>query len=195
MSKGGGPSIPNPWTIRLGSDGSTIHIDTDLDNIHIKEIAPVTVNSNLAVTQPIVTQATTKSDSAASLDLKVEPLDLKIEPLDLKIEPLKVESDSNSTIDVKPLAVDSCQTVKLAPLPPIRVEQPYSQHFGLTYMGMELWGFTVSGKSEMFLDSPPKHPYQSVHVPEVHAPCKEPSATGSPARPKGGLRIRVSDQD
>ena len=127
MSKGGGTSIPSDYTMKIGSDGSTIHVDTDLDNIHIKEIAPVTVNSNVAVTQPIVTQSTSKSDSAASLDLKVEPLDLKIEPI-------KADVGTNSVIDLKPVAVDSCTTIKLAPLPPIRVEQPYSQHFGLTYI-------------------------------------------------------------
>ena len=112
MSKGGGTSIPSDYTMKIGSDGSTIHVDTDLDNIHIKEIAPVTVNSNVAVTQPIVTQSTSKSDSAASLDLKVEPLDLKIEPI-------KADVGTNSVIDLKPVAVDSCTTIKLAPLLPL----------------------------------------------------------------------------
>src|SRR5215472_15219005 len=131
-------NIPSNYTIKVGSDGSTFKIDTDIE--------PLTVNSNLAVTQPIITQSTAKSDSTASLDLKIEPLDLKIEPL-------KVSTDSE--IDVKPLAVDSCSTFKLAPLPPIRLEQPYTQHFGITFMGMELWGITISGRSEMFLHSPP----------------------------------------
>ena len=40
MSKGGGVNIPSDYTIKLGSDGSTIHVDSDLDNIHLKEIAP-----------------------------------------------------------------------------------------------------------------------------------------------------------
>jgi hypothetical protein len=187
MSKGSSSSIPSDYTFKLGSDGSTIHIDTDLDNIHIKEIAPVTVNSNLAVTQPIVTQSTSKSDSTASLDLKIEPLDLKIEPI-------KADVNTNSLIDLKPVAVDSCTTIKLAPLPPIRVEQPYSQHFGFTYMGMELFGFTMSGKSEMFLHSPPKPQYQSVQPPASQAS----EAHGDPAnqtttRPRSGLRVRIGD--
>src|SRR3974390_2851618 len=99
MSKGGGSSIPSDYTFKVGSDGSTFKSDIDLE--------PVTVNANLAVTQPIVTQSTAKSDSTstANLDLKIEPLDLKVEPLDVKIEPLKVSTDSE--IDVKPLAVDS----------------------------------------------------------------------------------------
>ncbi len=179
MSKGGGVKIPSDYTIKLGSDGSTIHVDSDLDNIHLKEIAPVTINSNLAVTQPIVTQSTSKSDSTAGVDLKIEPL--------------KVSSDSTSAIDVKPLAIDSCQTLKLAPLPPIKLEQPYSQHFGITFMGMELWGFNVSGKSDTFLHSPPKPRHYSTQMGEPCDCCGEAAdkPRPAPAAPRSGLRVRV----
>lgn len=178
MSKGG-PSIPSDYTIKLGSDGSTIHIDSDLDNIHLKEIAPITVNSNLAVTQPIVT----KSDSNTNLDVKLEPVDLKIQPL-------SVSSDSKSEIDIKPLVSDSCTTVKLAPLPPICVEQPYTQHFGFTFMGMELWGFNMSGKSETFLHSPPKcHPSHA--DPASDKPRNEARPESDRGHPGPGLRVRV----
>jgi hypothetical protein len=180
MSKGGGGvTIPKDYTIKIGSDGSTIHVDSDLDNIHLKEIAPVTVNSNVAVTQPIVTQSTSKSDSTAGVDLKVEPL--------------KVSSDSTSAIDVKPLAIDSCQTLKLAPLPPIRMEQPYSQHFGVTFMGMELWGLNISGRSETFLHSPPAARHYSVHSGDPCDCCGKPAhgSGAAPERPRSGLRVRV----
>jgi hypothetical protein len=186
MSKGGGPSIPSNYTVKLGSDGSVIHIDTDLDNIHVKEIAPVTMNSNLAVTRPIVTESTSKSDSTASLDLKIEPLDVKIEPL-------KAEVDTNSTIDLKPVAVDSCQTIKLAPLPPICVDQPYSQHFGFTFMGMEVWGFNISGNSEMKLHSPAKPKHHSVHGPGHHSSNKESTEDESSVKPRSGLRVRIGN--
>ena len=180
MSKGGTPSIPNPWTIKLGSDGSTVHIDTDLDNIHIAEIAPINVNSTLAVTEPIVTQSTSTSNTDSKVDLKVEPL--------------SITSDSNSVVDLKPVAVDSCQTIKIAPLPPIRMEQPYSQHFGFTFMGMELFGFTTSGRYETLLNDPVK---------PVHTPCnchshQEPRVSqqapqpGSSNSQEGGLRVRIS---
>ena len=151
MSKGGGGgvNIPKDYTIKVGGDGTTISVDSDLDNIRIKEIAPVTVNSNVAVTQPIVTQSTAKSDAA----------------IDLNVRPLQVTSDSNSVVDVKPLAIDSCQTLKIAPLPPIKMEQPYSQHFGITYMGMEVWGINISGKSESFIHSPAKPHHYVAHGP------------------------------
>ncbi len=184
MSKGGGRvNIPSNYTIALGSTSTPLQVDVDID-----KIAPVTVNSNLAVTQPIVTQSTSNStaNSTASLDLKVEPLDVKVEPL-------TIDTDSKSQIDLKPVVVDSCQTIRLAPLPPIHVEQPYSQHFGFTYMGMELWGFTVSGRSEMKLHTPKKH-----HPCEGHDRESEPaenSTASSPGaqRPGGGLRVRVND--
>jgi hypothetical protein len=179
MSKSSSVNIPKDYTIGIGGTGTTLSVDADLDNIHLKEIAPVTINSNVAVTQPIVTDSTSKSDSTASIDLKVEPL--------------KVSSDSTSAIDVKPLAIDSCQTLKLAPLPPIKMEQPYSQHFGVTFMGMELWGFNISGKSETSLHSPPKPRHYSLQFEE---PCDcygEPAdkPRSAPAQPRSGLRVRV----
>jgi hypothetical protein len=170
-------NIPNNYDIQLGGDGNVIKSDTGID---------------LTVTKPIVTQSSSKSDSTAKLDLKIEPVDLKIEPLDLKIEPLKVDTDSK--IDVKPLAVDSCTTIKLAPLPPTRIEQPYCQHFGFTYMGIELFGFTVSGRSEMLLQSPSKPQYHTVHAPEAHAGHEDCEESHSPARSKGGLRVRIGDR-
>ncbi|HEX8280172.1 MAG TPA: hypothetical protein VF551_02245, partial [Chthoniobacterales bacterium] len=59
--KGGGGSvnIPSEYTIKLGGTGNTIQVDSDLDNIRVKEIPAVefrvkelptmTVNSNVAV--------------------------------------------------------------------------------------------------------------------------------------------------
>jgi len=176
MSKGGTPSIPNPWAINLGLNG---HIDADLDNIHIAEIAPINVNSTLKVIDPIVSQSTSTSNSDSKVDLKVEPL--------------SITSDSNSVVDLKPVAVDSCQTIKIAPLPPIRMEQPYSQHFGFTFMGMELFGFSTSGRYETLLNDPakPTHAHCNCHPHEEHH--AEPDSPSSTA-PGGGLRVRINNR-
>lgn len=138
------------------------------------------------------------------IEIKLEPIELKIDPLkaDLKIEPLqlsmdskvstdsKVSNDSKSEIDLKPVAMDSCTTFKLAPLPPVCLEQPYSQHFGITFMGIELWGFNLSGKSRMILHSPPNSHYQ-----ESPKPCVSGEREHRPnppvSRPPTGLRVRV----
>jgi hypothetical protein len=178
MSKGGAPEIPKDYTFKIGSDGSVIHIDSDLDNIHIAEIAPINVSSTLAVPEPIVTKSSSDSDAK----------------IDLKVEPLNITSDSKSLIDLKPLAIDSCQTIKIAPLPPIRMEQPYSQHFGFTFMGMELFGFTTSGKYETLLNSPSK-PSSSCgcHSSEGHHAPSSEKPDGTVTRTGGGLRVRINN--
>jgi len=175
--KGGGVTIPKDYTIGVGGTGTTLAVDADLDNIHIKEIAPVTVNSNIAVTKPIVTQSSARSDSKASIDLKVEPL--------------KVGSDSKSEIDIKPLVVDSCQTLRLAPFPATCVEQPYTHHFGFTFMGIELWGFNVSGSSETAVRSPERSQFHNVHVGHHDGHPSEDRPPHHAGGSEGGLRVRV----
>lgn len=141
------------------------------------EIKPLDIHnkSEFAVTQPIVTDSKNKSDST----------------VDLKVEPLRVDtaSDQKSAIDIKPLVIDYCQTVKVAQLPPTCIEQPYHHHFGITFMGMELWGLTFSGKSEMIIQPAPPRP-------QYHVPCPPPhhqAHLGEPPRHgKQGLRVRVS---
>jgi hypothetical protein len=75
------------------------------------------------------------------------------------------------------------------------VEQPYSQHFGFTYMGMELFGFNISGTSEMKLHTPKKHHPFEPHERESES-VERPAANSTGAAPQragGGLRVRVSD--
>jgi hypothetical protein len=170
MSKSSSVDIPDEYTIKVGGTGSAIHVDADLDNIKTES------KVGLEVTKPIETK------SEASIELK---------PLEIK--PLKVTTDSTSEIDVKPLAIDSCQTLKLAPLPPIHMAQPYSQHFGITFMGMELFGFNISGKSETHLHSPPKIHHYQTDTPGTCSHCGAASDKSGPDRghPRSGLRVRV----
>lgn len=186
MSKGGGSSIPSDYSIKVGGTGTPLTIDSDLDNIQINNIAPINVNSTLDVKDPIKTESTSKSDSTATVDLTIKPLDLKIEPL-------QIDSNSNSVIDLKPVAVDSCSTIKIAPLPPIRIEQPYSQHFGFTWMGMELFGFTTSGQYDTLLNNPAGPSPRKCHSHEEPHASREPVAP-APVQPppQGGLRVRVN---
>lgn len=170
MSKGSSFSLPNPWTVNGNLSGGA-HIDTDLDNIHVKELAPIDVNSTIKVPDPIVTKSSSDSDAK----------------LDLKVEPLSVSSDSKSEIDLKPVAVDSCQTIKLAPLPPSRIEQPYHQHFGFTFMGVELFGFNTSGSYQTLLNTPPAAAHEKRHE---HREQQRPrTVVGRPH----GISVRVVD--
>jgi hypothetical protein len=164
------PPMPNPWTINSNLSGGA-HLDTDLDNIHIKEIAPIDATSTIKVPDPIVTKSSSDSDAK----------------IDLKVEPLSVTSDSKSEIDLKPVAVDSCTTIKLAPLPPSRIEQPYSQHFGFTFMGVELFGFNTSGRYETLLNTPPAAAHGVRH--EHRERPTPPTVVGRPH----GISVRVID--
>lgn len=177
---GGGVSFPDPWDLNINSTlGGAAHIDADLDNIRIAEIAPINATSTIKVPDPIVTKSSSDSDA----------------DIDLKIEPLEVKTDSKSEIDLKPLAVDSCQTLKLAPLPPIRLEQPYSQHFGFTFMGMELFGFNTSGQYETLLNNPSR---QAPTACGCDSRGRRHTATSekrdkTAGRSSGGIRIRIAE--
>jgi hypothetical protein len=167
--------IPSGSTlpITIGGDGTAVQIDSDvkLDTDSTIDLKPV------------------KLDTDSTIDLKPVKVD---SDSTIELKPLQVDTDSK--IDLKPVAIDSCTTIKLAPLPPVHVEQPYSTHFGFTYMGMELFGFTMSGKFGTFLSSPPKPQYHSAQMREPHRPCDEAEAVSRPSRPSGGLRVRVNEK-
>jgi hypothetical protein len=175
MSSSVNVDIPsgNTLPITIGGDGTAVQIDSDvkLDTDSKIELKPVKLDTDSTIDLKPV-----KVDSDSTIDLK----------------PVHVDTDSK--IDLKPVAVDSCTTIKLAPLPPIHVEQPYSTHFGFTYMGMELFGFTMSGKSGTFLSSPPKPQYHSMHMTEPDRHCDERREESRPSRPGGGLRVRVNEE-
>lgn len=188
---GGGISFPDPWTFIVDSGLDDINVDSESKIIGDRD-QPIATDSKsdsqIAVTgdrdNPIATD--NKSDSQITLTGD------RNKPISTDS---KIDANSKSEIDLKPLAIDSCQTIKLAPLPPICVEQPYSQHFGLTYMGIELWGFTVSGNSKMNLHSPPKQQYHNYTVGSVGSktPYRKPSTQAAPEREKGGLRVKIGN--
>jgi hypothetical protein len=168
----GTPTIPCNFTLLVGPDGNQpIFFEFD----------PIDVNSTIAVPDPIVTQSSSNSD--ADIDLKVEPLSVSSDS--------KSEIDSRSEIDLKPVAVDSCTTIKLAPLPPTCIEQPYSQHVGFTFMGVELFGFHTSGRYDAFLNKPsPPAAHGKRHEHHEHRDrLTPPTVVGRPR----GITVRVID--
>jgi hypothetical protein len=169
-----------------------------LDNINetfeIKpvEIKPIDItNKNeLTVTKPVELKLTTDSKSDMKSDSKSDAKS----KLDLEIEPIKIESDQRSAVDVKPLVIDSCQTstTRLAPLPPTAIDQPYHHHFGITFMGMELLGFNMNGRSGTVIESPPRrHSLVTIAAPPS-GPSHDPQPCAEP--PRRGLKVRVAGQ-
>ncbi len=55
--------------------------------------------------------------------------------------------ESTSTVDLKPVAVDSCVRLELAAPPPTEVCTPYEQRWGWSVLGLELFAISVSGQT------------------------------------------------
>jgi hypothetical protein len=158
------------------------------------EIKPLTLNtkSEMAVTQPIVTNSTGKNDLTGKFDTN------SAARLTLAVEPLKVESDQKTAIDLKPLVVDACQTLKLAPLPATCIEQPYNHRLAFALFGIEFWAFSISGESETGIHSPDRRHshsrYHSVQVSHGGRSCDEtPAPHSDGGQPGHGLRVRIGN--
>lgn len=66
--------------------------------------------------------------------------------------------ESTSSVDLKPVAVDSCVRLELAPPPATEVSTPYEQQWSWSVLGLELFAITVRGST-------------STHIrPEHHRP-------------------------
>lgn len=76
------------------------------------------------------------------------------------LEPVTTTStvDTSSSLDLKPVAVDSCVRLELAAPPATEVATPYDQQWSWSVLGLELFSVTVRGST-------------STHIrPEHHGP-------------------------
>jgi hypothetical protein len=78
----GSPSIPNPWTINLPvTVGGSVTVDMGLDDIEIKAIAPITLNTTSTL------NSTSTLDSTSKVDLGLDDIRIKELPkIDLHVE-------------------------------------------------------------------------------------------------------------
>lgn len=65
------------------------------------------------------------------------------------LEPVTTTStvDTSSSLDLKPVAVDSCVRLELAPPPATEVATPYEQRWGWSVLGLEVFAITVCGRT------------------------------------------------
>lgn len=68
-------------------------------------------------------------------------------------------SQVDAHLDVEPVQVDLCVNVGLTKLPRACIQQPYSSRFGVTILGTEVVGFTVSGRSDLVIDELTDRPH------------------------------------
>ncbi len=79
--------------------------------------------------------------------LEVKPLKTDlVAATRVAIEPLK--TDSSLAVDLKPAVVDLCLTLNVGKVPSLCIRQPYRHKIGFTLYGVEMWGFSFSGEQE-----------------------------------------------
>lgn len=176
-------------------------IEVDYDPISINS-GPVTVDINglndiqLAVTQPIKADLTVKVPDPIKTDSKIKTdSDIKTRSelhTDSKISftiPEPIRTDSRAELDLRPIAVDQCLRLSLAPLPATRICLPNRQHVGITLFGVEVFGLTLEGEAQVLVGEPHRQAhiigpgeYHGEHHGEHHGDHHE----------GGGLRVRLS---
>lgn len=177
--KGGGGAS----TVNVINSGTTTLDIVGLDDINTTtEIIlpqPFKTESDsrneLAVTEPIVTQNTSNS----RMELAVP-------------EPIVTESKNTNhmSLDVRPLVIDACTKIEFGRLPSTRIRQPYQKHFGITFFGIEVMGFTMSGEEQIIIQDLPEKP-KVVWGGEQVAPEPSGKRSGRHHQKSGRLRIRL----
>src|SRR5579859_896140 len=185
--KGGGGGGGGIITINVNNSGTT-NVDSD-STVEIKGLDNIKTAIDLKLPQPFKTDTT--------VDLKL-PQPFKTESRqELAItQPIVTDSNSKSamSLDIRPMTVDLCVNITLGPPPPMCIRQPYHNHFGFTLFGQEVFGFNISGESQIIIQDLPKPPQvawggeERAERPAATA-VNRAAAGGQEAR--SGLRIRV----
>ena len=79
--------------------------------------------------------------SAVTSDSTVKTDSSLVSEARIALEPVQ------ASLDLKPVAVDSCVRLELAPPPPTEVCTPYEQRWGWSVLGLELFSLSVSGQT------------------------------------------------
>jgi hypothetical protein len=133
-------------------------------NIHGGPIGPVTgsvladVTSQLAgLDNMLLTLAGGTQTTLAGENTVHSDATLTLAPLTtsstVDLTPLTTSSsvESTSSVDLKPVAVDSCVRLELAPLPPTEVWIPYETTWSWSLFGTELFTLSLSGQTSTHL--------------------------------------------
>jgi hypothetical protein len=173
MTGGGGKGGGSSSGTSISVSGTT-EVDSDveihgLDNIKTDNTSrlvfstPSPLESEFAITKPIKTDATGKLDTNSALSL-----------------------------DVKPLVTDTCVKLELGRLPPTRVRQPYETHFGFTFFGVEIFGFSACGESEVMIEDASRRSTRITRPPPRLRPASSaPAAAVVTTGRDGTVRVRM----
>jgi hypothetical protein len=181
--KGGGGTTStvnvNNGPISVDSD-STVEVN-GLDRIGVTaRLDPLQLRQELVVPEPIVTESRLNTNSDINARSAVTS-----------------ESRNALDVDLKPVVLDVCATTSTR-LPHGEISQPFNLHFGLTWFGMEFFGFNFAGQSRTVMQDLPRKPSVEWPAQRNSAPPRgsspaspdEPRASGGP-----GLRVRLKRPD
>jgi hypothetical protein len=129
-------------------------------NIHGGPIGPVTGSvladvtsqlsgmDNMKLTLAGGTQTTLAGENTVHSDatLTLAPFNTT-STIDLTPVTTTSSVESTSSVDLKPVAVDSCVRLELAPLPPTEICVPCDTRWSWSLLGLELFALTVSGQT------------------------------------------------
>ncbi|MGH7499349.1 MAG: hypothetical protein ACREL3_10915 [Gemmatimonadales bacterium] len=115
--------VPTEYTIHSTVSGS---VDMGLDDIKIKEIAPITLNTTSQLNSSSSLNSTSKLDSTSKVDMGLDDIRIKELP--------RIEVGLEMSMK------------------PTRVHFPVNYKFGLNTLGMELLSFVVCGESMVIIE-------------------------------------------
>lgn len=150
--------------INVHSDPITVDADSTVDIVGLDNVK-VAARNEIVVPDPIKTEATVHADSTDHL-----------------------------SVDLKPVALDVCLNASIGKLPEGVIRQPYQQHLGFTWFGVELFGFNVSGETKIVMEDLPKRPlveWPAQRNAHHHDDRGGSDASTHPTSSGSGLRIRV----
>lgn len=178
---GGASSSSVTSTVNLNLNGlDKINTTVELKPLELK---PLTINSNVDL-KPVELKPVTINQNLDLKPIEIKPLTVNAN-MDLK--PVTV----SETFDLRPVAVDACQTIRMAPLPDTTVCQPYRHRIAYSLFGVEWGGVTYEGESQQVIESP-RRPQVVPHAPPTHR--RRPASPVVTAEGEG-LRVRVLDAD
>ncbi len=143
-----------PSSITVKNEGTTNLVIDGLDDIEMKSDmksdSKMDSRMTLSVPDPITMTTNGKTEFAIT-------------------EPIVTRMSTDVALDMKPMVMDACLTVRLADLPKQHVRRPYQRSFALRVMGREIFEFNMCGESEIIIEDVSKKPLV-IWGSELHRP-------------------------
>lgn len=128
-----------------------------------------------------------KAETKAELIIK-DPIKIESKAELAITEPIRTETRAD--LDIKPVALDQCLNIRLGPLPPTCIRQPYQLHLGLTLFGIEIFGVSLSGESQVLVSELATRPQVAWGGEQALVAPADPPAV-APAAGAGGAPVRI----